>query len=65
MELIKSAARDESISNSDTGYVDTLVQSSGKMVLLDKLLPRLRRYICCTLLRMKFSESYFFLFYIY
>ena len=41
-ELIKSAAQDENINNSDTGYVDTLVMSSGKMVLLDKLLPKLR-----------------------
>jgi chromodomain-helicase-DNA-binding protein 7 len=41
-ELIREASRDDSLRNSDTGYVDMLVQSSGKMVLLDKLLPKLQ-----------------------
>ena len=42
IEIIREAAKDESLNNSESGYVETLIQSSGKMVLLDKLLPKLK-----------------------
>ena len=42
MDIIRQAQQDEALNNSETGYVDTLVGSSGKMVLLDKLLPKLK-----------------------
>merc|ERR1711871_1470529 len=42
MDIIRQAQQDEALHGSETGYVDTIVSSSGKMVLLDKLLPRLQ-----------------------
>ena len=43
VDIIREAQQDMAVNESETGYVDTLVQSSGKMVLLDKLLPKLQR----------------------